>query len=62
MSKYSGLLGAIVEASDIKQELGVSADEAFEIQQERSGERLSELRALEDAARESNVIPFRRKH
>jgi hypothetical protein len=62
MSKYSGLLGAIVEASDIKQELGVSADEAFAIQQERADERLRELRAAEEAARESNAIPFRRKH
>jgi hypothetical protein len=62
MKEYGGLLGAITEASDIKNELGVSAEEAFEIQQMRAGERLSELRAIEDAAKESNVIPFRRKH
>jgi hypothetical protein len=62
MSRYSGLLGGIVEACDIKQELGISTDEAFAIQQERSGERLRELREQEYAARESNIIPFRRKH
>jgi hypothetical protein len=62
MSKYGGLLGGIVEACDIKQELGVSTDEAFDIQQERSGKRLGELKAQGDAARESNIIPFRRKH
>jgi hypothetical protein len=43
MSKYGGLLGAIAEASDIKQELGVSADEAFEIQRQRAAERLAEM-------------------
>jgi hypothetical protein len=62
MSKYGGLLGAIAEASDIKQELGVSADEAFAIRQERADERLRQLHAAEEAAKESNVIPFRRKH
>jgi hypothetical protein len=62
MSKYGGLLGAIAEANDIKRELGVTAEEAFELQRQRADERLSELRAIDDATRESNVIPFRRKH
>ena len=62
MSEYPGLLGAISEAADIKDEFGVSAEEAFRIQRERSELRLLEYLAIEQAAAESNVIPFRAKH
>ena len=55
---HSGLLGAITEACDIKEELGVSADEAFRIQRERADKRLAAYEA-ERAAAESNVIHFR---
>lgn len=57
-----GLLDFIGEAGEIQQELGVSAEEAFQIQRERSAERLREYEAIEQAAAESNVIPFRAKH
>jgi hypothetical protein len=60
--KNMGLLGFITEASEIKEELGVSIDEAFAIQRERAAERLEALKAAEQAEAESNVIPFRRKH
>ena len=59
--RYGGILGGILEASDIKDELGVSVDEAFEIQRQRAAERLAQLEA-EEAPAESNVIPFHRKH
>jgi len=60
MSKYQGLglLAFITEANDIKKELGVSDEEAFEIQRERADERLREYEA-EKAAAETNVIQFR---
>ena len=59
MSEHPGLLGFLAEACDIKQELGVSVDEAFRIQRERAEQRSQERAALEQAAGESNVIPFR---
>ena len=36
---YPGILGGIAEASDIQRELGVSVDEAYAIQRQRSAER-----------------------
>jgi hypothetical protein len=62
MSEHPGLLGFLSEANEIKEELGVSADEAFAIQRERSDGRLQELLALKEAVAQSNVIPFRQKH
>lgn len=59
---YPGLLGFISEANAIKEEMGVSADEAFAIQRERAEVRELERQAIEQAAAESNVIPFRAKH
>lgn len=59
---YPGLLGFLSEATDIQKDLGVSAEEAFAIQRERAAARLLELAAIEQAAAESNVIPFRAKH
>lgn len=62
MTVHGGLLSFILEANEIKEELGVSADEAFAIQRERETARLMEYVAIEQAAAESNVIPFRAKH
>lgn len=62
MSQHGGLLGFISEANEIKETLGVSVDEAFEIQRQRADERHREYIAAEQAAAESNVIPFRAKH
>lgn len=59
---YPGLLGFITEASAIKEELGVSVDEAFAIQRERADARLAAALEIEQAAAQSNVIPFRAKH
>ena len=59
---YPGLLGFITEANEIKEQLGVSVDEAFAIQRERAELRELERQAIEHAAAESNVIPFRAKH
>jgi hypothetical protein len=62
---YPGLLGFITEANEIKEALGVSVDEAFDIQRERANARLAaamEAVEIEQAAAESNVIPFRAKH
>lgn len=42
MSEHGGLLGFLSEANEIRQEMGVSADEAFEIQRERAAERWRE--------------------
>jgi hypothetical protein len=53
MTKHFGLLGFLSEAVEIREELGVSVDEAFRIQRERAAERQES---------KSNVIPFRRKH
>jgi hypothetical protein len=60
--KYMGITGAVIEAGDIMDELGVSYANAMEIQAQRSAER---LQAYLDADREieSNVIygvPFGR--
>jgi len=62
MSVHAGILGFVSEANAIKEELGVSTDEAFAIQREREIARLMEHVAIEQAAAESNVIPFRAKH
>jgi hypothetical protein len=59
MSEHGGLLGFLTEAVEIKENLGCSIDEAFEIQRQLAEERLQEY---ERAAAESNVIPFRAKH
>lgn len=57
MSEHSGVLGFLLEANEIQQELGVSPDRAYQIQRERSAERLREYEA-EKAAAETNVIQF----
>lgn len=65
MSEHFGLLGFIAEAAELQQQLGCSAEEAFEVQRQLAAERERErLLALqyEEAAAESNVIPFRAKH
>jgi hypothetical protein len=59
---HPGLLGFLTEATEIKDELGIPFEAALEIQRERADGRLREYEALEQAAAESNVIPFRRKH
>lgn len=51
-----GLLGFLSEANEIKEELGVSFDEALRIQGERVDERLREHEASKANA---NVIQFR---
>jgi hypothetical protein len=56
MSKHCGLLGFISEAIEIKNELDLTIEEAFEIQRERADERLREHEA---AKIESNIIQFR---
>ena len=61
MSYRPGLLGALFERLELQQQLGCSAAEAREIQQQLEAERMRE-HALETAMAESNVIPFRRKH
>jgi hypothetical protein len=61
MSEHHGLLGFLSEAVEIKEQLGVSVDEAFAIQRERAAERLREYE-LAQAMAESNVIPFPMKH
>lgn len=58
MTEHGGLLGFLSEANEIKEELGVSADEAFAIQRERAAERLRAYE-LEQAPAETNVIQFR---
>ena len=59
MSEHPGLLGFISEAAEIREQLGVSVDESFRMQQERNAER----QALQHkAVIESNVIPFRPRH
>ena len=57
MSEHLGMLGFLSEANDIKEEMGVSFDEALKVQRDRADER----QAQRQAAAESNVIPFRRK-
>lgn len=52
-----GLLDFITEAAELQQQLGCSAEDAFEIQRHLAAERL----ALAEAAAESSVIPFRTK-
>jgi hypothetical protein len=54
--KNLGLLGLIMEANEIQQELGVSPARAFAIQRERWAERLEED---EREAAERNVVQFR---
>jgi 3-hydroxyisobutyrate dehydrogenase-like beta-hydroxyacid dehydrogenase len=65
MSEHFGLLAYIAEAAELQQQLGCSADEAFEIQRQLAAEREADREKAEQivqAAAESNVIPFRRKH
>jgi hypothetical protein len=50
-----GILDWIVEASEIRRELGCSADEAFALQRERAAERLREYEA-QHAEEASNVV------
>jgi hypothetical protein len=56
--KHGGILGAISEASELSQELGISFEEAAKIQRERSDERLREIEAAQEPAT-TNVIQFR---
>jgi hypothetical protein len=53
--QHAGLLGFLSEANEIQQELGVSVEEAFRIQRERSDERMKEYEAL----KADNVIQFK---
>ncbi|WP_409188783.1 hypothetical protein [Bradyrhizobium sp. RDM4] len=62
MSEHFGLLGYIAEAAELQQQLGCSAEEAFEIQRQLTAERQRERERVEQATAESNVIPFRAKH
>jgi len=62
MTQYGGILGHLAEACDIQRELGVSSEEAWEIQRKRADERLREHRRQQAEAGQSNVIPFRPRH
>jgi len=65
MTQHVGLLAYIAEAAELQQQLGCSAEEAFEIQRQLAAERERErekAEQVEQAIAESNVIPFRRKH
>jgi hypothetical protein len=53
-----GVLDFIAEAVELQQQLGCSAEEAFQIQRQLATKRLD----YERATVESNVIPFRQKH
>jgi len=55
MSPYPGLFGHFHEASDIKERLGCSAEEAWRLQRVAADERTAAYEA-EQAAAESNVI------
>ncbi len=57
MSQHLGILGVISEASEIKEELSVSAEEAFAIQRERAAERLKQYEAANEPP--TNVLQFR---
>ncbi|MET3156217.1 hypothetical protein [Bradyrhizobium diazoefficiens] len=61
MSHHGGLLAYLAEAAELQQQLGCSAEEAFEIQRQLATER-EMVRQYEEAIAESNVIPFRAKH
>lgn len=54
-----GLLDGLTEACRLKEELGVSFDEALEIWSEAQRQKIEEF---EQGAAQSNVIPFRAKH
>jgi hypothetical protein len=57
-SRYSGLTGGLLEASDIADEQRITYAEALAIQRERAAHREQEYRdAIAEA--ESNVIQFR---
>jgi hypothetical protein len=56
--EHPGLLGFLSEATEIKEELGISFEEAMELQRERADQRHREYRE----AQQSNVIQFRAKH
>lgn len=56
MSEHPGLLGALLEAVEISQTMGVSAEESYRIQAKRAAERQAER---EREAAMVNVIPFR---
>lgn len=59
MSEFpGGLLSFIYEANEIKERLGVSAEEAFRLQRVAADERLAAYEA-EQAPAETNVIQFR---
>jgi hypothetical protein len=55
LSEHLGLLGALSEATEIQQELGVGVEEAFRIQRQRADERMREY----EASKADNVIQFR---
>jgi hypothetical protein len=53
--RYSGITGAIFEASDIARDEGVAVERAFEIQRERAAQREQDYRdAIAEV--ESNVV------
>jgi hypothetical protein len=65
MTQHVGLLAYLAEAAELQQQLGCSAEEAFEIQRHLVAEREREretAQQYEAAIAESNVIPFRAKH
>jgi hypothetical protein len=53
-----GLLDGLTEACRIKEERGISFDEALEIWSEQQRQKIEEYEAIA----ESNVIPFKAKH
>jgi hypothetical protein len=56
--QHPGLFGFFAEANEIKERLGVSAEEAFRLQREAADARLE----IYEAEAESSAIPFRAKH
>lgn len=56
MSYRPGLLGALFERLELQQQLGCSAEEANEIQEQLEAER---FREWELATAESNILMFR---
>jgi hypothetical protein len=58
VSEHLGLLGFLLEANDIKEEMGVTVDEAFEIQRGRAAQRLE----FAVATMEARKIPQHAKH
>lgn len=57
-----GLLDGIWEIAEITRQLETTPEEAYSMWREIMNERVHEYYAIERAAAESNVIPFRMKH